>query len=347
MRPSAQAAHGAAAAACLRSYPGSYFVKRLILSLLAVCCLASAVEAQTKKAVKKAPVKKAAAAPAQPQKPKGCVSKTPYIGAVIVDADTGAVLFEDKADAPGYPASTLKLMTLLVIQEKIDAGQVKLGDSVKVSVAACKTGGSQVYLDPKETFTVEDMLYAMMIQSANDVAVALAEHVAGSKEAFVELMNAKAQQLGMANTRFASVHGLPPSAGQKHDVSSARDMATLARELCRHPAVFAYTSAVYRQLRANTPKPFDMRTHNPFLKEGVDGCDGFKTGYTATAGWSIVVTAKRGGRRVIVVVLGSDERKMRDAKARELLNKAFALLPAAAPAVPAPTLPPPPPQAAP
>ncbi len=313
------------------------FVKRFILAVLAVCCLASFAEAQTKKTVKKTPAKRAASA--QPQKPKGCISKTPYIGAIIVDADAGTALFEDKADAPGYPASTLKLMTLLVIQEKIDAGQVKLSDMVKVSVEACKTGGSQVYLDPKETFSVEDLLYAMMIQSANDAAVALAEHVGGSKDGFIALMNAKAQQLGMANTRFASVHGLPPSAGQHHDVSSARDMSVLARELCKHPAVFAYTSASYRQFRANTPKPFDMRTHNPFLKEGVEGCDGFKTGFTATAGWSIVVTAKRNGRRVIVVVLGSDERKMRDAKARELLSKAFALLPPAP--APAPVVPPP------
>ena len=311
----------------------------MLLSLLAACCLVSVSEAQAKKTAKKAPAKPASAAPAQPQKPKGCVSKTPYIGALIVDADNGTVLFEDKADTPGYPASTLKLMTLLVIQEKIDAGQVKLGDTVKVSVAACKTGGSQVYLDPKESFTVEELLYAMMIQSANDAAVALAEHVAGSKEGFVEMMNAKAQQLGMSNSHFTSVHGLPPGAGQKNDVSTARDMATLSRELCKHPAVFAFTSATYRQFRANTPKPFDMRTHNPFLKEGVEGCDGFKTGFTATAGWSIVVTAKRNGRRVIVVVLGSDERKMRDAKARELLNKAFTLLPAAA--APAPVAPPP------
>ena len=315
-------------------------MKRLAFFLLVVCGLVAFSDAQTKKPVKKAAAKPAAAAPAAPHKPKGCVSKTPYIGAVIIDADSGSVLFEDKADVPGYPASTLKLMTLLVIQEKIDAGQVKLGDTVKISVAACKTGGSQVYLDPKETFTVEELLYAMMIQSANDAAVALAEHVGGTKEGFVELMNAKAQQLGMSNTRYASVHGLPPAAGQKNDVSSARDMATLSRELCKHPAVFAYTSASYRQFRANTPKPFDMRTHNPFLKDGVDGCDGFKTGYTATAGWSIVVTAKRSGRRVIVVVLGSDERKMRDGKASELLNKAFALLPAAAPA-PVPVAPPP------
>ena len=286
------------------------------------------------------------------QRPKGCISQTPYIGAIIVDADTGTTLFEDKADVPGYPASTLKLMTLLVVQEQIDAGKVRLDDTVKISVEAYKTGGSQVYLDPKESFPLEELLYAMMIQSANDAAVALAEHVAGSKESFVELMNARARQLGMNDTRFASVHGLPPSTGQRHDVSTARDMALLGRELCKHPAIFAYTSAVYRQLRANTPQPFDMRTHNPFLKEGVAGCDGFKTGYTATAGWSIVVTSKRNGRRVIVVVLGSENRKLRDAKARELLNKAFTLLPAATqqrtpddvPRVPgAGTVPPPPP----
>ena len=261
---------------------------------------------------------------AQAKKPVGCISKAPYIGAIILDADSGKALFEDKADAPGYPASTLKLMTLLVIQDKIDAGAVKLTDMVSVSARAAKTGGSQVYLDPKETFSVEDMLYALMIQSANDVAIALAEHVAGSAEAFVELMNARAAKLGMDNTRFASVHGLPPGPGQKQDVSTARDLGTLCRELCKHPAIFAYTSASYRQLRADT-KPFDMRTHNPFLKEGVAGCDGFKTGYTATAGWSIAVTCKRNDRRVIVVVLGSDERKTRDAKAKELLNKAFTL----------------------
>ncbi len=290
------------------------------------------------------------------QRPKGCISRTPYIGAIIVDADTGATLFEDRADVPGYPASTLKLMTLLVVQEQINAGKVRLDDTVKVSVEAYKTGGSQVYLDPRETFPLEEMLYAMMIQSANDAAVALAEHVAGTKESFVELMNTRAQQIGMKDTRFTSVHGLPPSAGQRPDVSTARDIALLGRELCKHPEIFAYTSAVYRQLRANTPKPFDMRTHNPFLKERVEGCDGFKTGYTASAGWSIVVTSKRNGRRVIVVVLGSENRKLRDAKARELLEKAFTLLPgapqqpvsaaalrtSAAGAVPPPPPPPPP-----
>jgi D-alanyl-D-alanine carboxypeptidase (penicillin-binding protein 5/6) len=320
---------------CFRRFKGSKIVNRLIAAFVVACCCVSFVQAQPKKPS----AKKAAASTAQSQKPKGCISKVPYIGAIIVDADTGATLFEDKANAPGYPASTLKLMTLLVIQDKIDAGQVKLSDMVKVSVAACKTGGSQVYLDPKETFSVEDLLYAMMIQSANDAAVALAEHVGGSKEGFIALMNAKAQQLGMSNTHFESVHGLPPAPGQKNDISTAHDMSLLACELCKHPAVFNYTSASYRQFRPNTPKPFDMRTHNPFLKEKVDGCDGFKTGYTATAGWSIVVTAKRNGHRVIVVVMGSETRKMRDEKARELLSKAFELVasaPAAAPAAPAP-----------
>lgn len=278
----------------------------------------------------------------QPKKSKGCISRSPYIGAIILDADSGKTLFEDRADVPGYPASTLKLMTLLVIQEKINAGEVRLTDLVKVSVRAYKTGGSQVYLDPKETFSVEELLYAMMIQSANDVAIALAEHVSGSVEGFVELMNTRARAIGMNNSRFESVHGLPPSVGQKNDVSTARDLATLARELCRHPAVFAYTSAVYRQFRANTSKPFDMRTHNPFLKEGVAGCDGFKTGYTATAGWSIVVTAKRNNRRVIVVVLGSEGRKQRDAEARTLLAKAFNLLPSEVSASTTNVLPPPP-----
>ena len=258
------------------------------------------------------------------QKPKASIARDPYIGAIVVDADTGKTVFEERPDVPGYPASTLKLMLLLLIQERIDAGKLSLSNMVSVSVSASKTGGSQVYLDPRESFSVEDLLYATIIQSANDASVALAEHVAGSKDAFVKLMNDRALELGMKNTRFTSVHGLPPSAGQKHDVSTARDMATLARELCKHPDIFKYTSAVYRQLRVGTAKPFDMRTHNPFLKEGLAGCDGFKTGYTSAAGWSIVATAKRDGRRMIVVVLGSVARKARDAKARELLNAAFA-----------------------
>lgn len=250
----------------------------------------------------------------------------PYVGAIIVDAYSGSVLFEDNADRLGSPASTLKLMTLLVIQERIAAGRLKLSDMVKVSKEAYATGGSQVYLDPKESFSVDDMLYALMIQSANDAAVALAEHVAGSKAEFVKLMNLRAEELGMKNTRFATVHGLPPAPGEKPDVTTARDMAILACELCRHADIFAYTSESYRQFRTGSQQPFDMRTHNPFLKNKVEGCDGFKTGFTTSAGWSIVVTCKRKGRRINIVVLSSEARLLRDAEASKLLDKGFALI---------------------
>lgn len=252
--------------------------------------------------------------------------RAPYIGAIVMDANSGEVLFEENADSPGSPASTLKLMTLLLVQEEIAAGKAGLDDMVKISDEAYETGGSQVYLDPKETVPVEDLLYALMIQSANDAAVALAEHVAGSKESFVQRMNARAEELGMRNTRFATVHGLRPDPGQPWNVTTARDMAILARELCRHPEVFRYTSAVYRQFKtAFRKQAFDMRTHNPFLKNEVEGCDGFKTGYTSTAGWSIVVTCKRDGRRLNVVVLSSDARLTRDAAAEKLLEKGFAI----------------------
>jgi D-alanyl-D-alanine carboxypeptidase (penicillin-binding protein 5/6) len=244
-----------------------------------------------------------------------------------MDAYSGQVLFEDHADAPGSPASTLKLMTLLLVQERITSGKIKLDDMVKVSEEAYSTGGSQVYLDPKETIPVEDMLYALTIQSANDAAVALAEHVAGSIEGFLALMNAKAAELGMKSTQFSTVNGLRPDDGKPFNVTTARDMALLAQELCRYPEVFNYTSAVYRQFTSPIRKqPFDMRTHNPFLKKGVEGCDGFKTGYTSTAGWSIVVTCKRNNRRLNVVVLGSEARLMRDAEAEKLLAKGFALI---------------------
>jgi serine-type D-Ala-D-Ala carboxypeptidase (penicillin-binding protein 5/6) len=322
---------------------------KLILSTLLICLLASqsAFSAPTSK--KSSASKKSVAA--APQKVKGCISRTPYVGAIIVDADSGAVLFEDNADALCYPASTLKLMTLLVIEEKIADGSIKLTDKVKVSTRACKTGGSQVYLDPRETFSIEDLLYALMIQSANDAAVALAEHVAGTVEAFCELMNARAKQIGMTNSNFITPNGLTTSADKAHDKSTARDMAILGRQLCKYPDVFKYTSTVTRSLREETGKPFIMTTHNPFLKDNTEGVDGFKTGFTSVAGWSIVVTCKRNNRRVIIAVMGSDARLLRDAKAKELLNKAFPGVPSAGPSnhtVRAPaggktTTPPPPP----
>ena len=252
------------------------------------------------------------------------IAREPYASALVLNADTGETLFAENADTPVYPASTLKLMILLVILERVEQGLLNLDDMVQVTVEAYKMGGSQVYLDPSEQFPVEDLLYALMVQSANDAAVALATHVAGSKEAFVTLMNQKAEELGMNNTRFYSVHGLPPASGQKVDVTTARDFGILSRELARHPEVFDYTATRVKDFRGGD---FVMRNHNHLL-EKVAGCDGFKTGFFTAAGFSIVATAKRNGVRIIAIVMGSKDRKVRDAKAIELLARGFTMVPA-------------------
>lgn len=265
------------------------------------------------------------------------VSREPYLSAIVLDADTGQVIFEDNADAPGYPASVLKLMDALIILEKVQQGVLRLEDPVPVTAAASKIGGSQVYLAEKEVFSIDEMLYALMIQSANDVATALAIKVAGSKDAFVQLMNEKAKALGMTRTTFTSVHGLPPASGSgvEPDTTTARDLGLLARALCNFPDIFRYTSTQVRWFRNNT---FEMRSHNKLLG-AVEGVDGFKTGYFSAAGFSIVVTAKREGVRIIAVVMGSASRQVRDAKAAELLAKGFLAVPrrTSAPVMPAVT----------
>jgi D-alanyl-D-alanine carboxypeptidase (penicillin-binding protein 5/6) len=251
------------------------------------------------------------------------MAKDPYVSALVIDADTGKVLFSEHPDTVVYPASVLKLMNLLVILELVEQGKLKLDDMVSVTKEAAKTGGSQVYLDPKEQFPLEELVYALAVQSANDAAVALSVHVAGSKEGFVALMNQRATELGMKASHFYSVHGLPPSEGQKPDETTAADLAILCRELAKRPEALKYTGTKERGFRDNK---FIMRNHNHLLG-AVDGCDGFKTGYYEAAGFSIATTAKRGGVRVIAIVMGSKDRKVRDAKASELLAKGFALLP--------------------
>jgi D-alanyl-D-alanine carboxypeptidase (penicillin-binding protein 5/6) len=255
---------------------------------------------------------------------------TPYIGAITADVATGKVLFEDHADDQGYPASVQKVMTLMVILDKVKKGALKLNETVPVTVEAYKVGGSQVYLDPKESFPVEELLYALMVQSANDAAVALATYVGGSTGAFVQLMNQKAQSIGMTNTVFHSVHGLPPSEGQQPDVTTARDLAKLGRELVlKYPEALKYTSTVKRDFRNGT---FTMENHDHLLKS-FPGCDGLKTGYYKQAGYSILSTATRNKSRIITVVLGASKgnsarhpNAARDEKATELLTKGFAKL---------------------
>ncbi|MBC2717743.1 MAG: D-alanyl-D-alanine carboxypeptidase [Desulfobacteraceae bacterium] len=248
------------------------------------------------------------------------VSKTPYLGAIVVDAETGKVILEDHADAKGYPASMIKLMNLLVILDAVKAQHISLDDPVSVSAKVSRMGGSQVYLKEKEVFSVEELIYAMMVQSANDAALALAVHYTGSMEVFVDLMNKKAKEIGMSNTVFHSVHGLPPSGNNQPDVTTARDMAKLSRELLKYPEALKYTSIQVREFRPDIPEPFIMRTHNHLLKD-FEGCDGLKTGYFRAAGFSIAATAQKKDVRAIAVILGSVSSKERDKHARLLLSK--------------------------
>ncbi len=248
------------------------------------------------------------------------LSKSPYAGAIVIDAATGKVLFEDNADAKAYPASVTKLMVLLLILEAIEAQHLTLDDPITITAEASKIGGSQVYLKENEVFPVDELLYALIVQSANDAATALAIHYAGSKEAFVELMNKRARELEMKDTVFHSVHGLPPAKDQLPDVSTPRDIAKLCQELVKRPDVLKYTSTKERPFRAETDKPFIMRSHNHLLGN-FEGCDGLKTGYFYAAGFSIAATAQKKGQRAIAVVMGSVDRKVRDAKTKELLSK--------------------------
>lgn len=256
------------------------------------------------------------------REPIPVLSRDPYAGAILCTAD-GEVLWEDQADTPVYPASTIKLMNLLLILEAADRGEVRLEDPVRVTAEAANMGGTQVFLKEGEVFSVRELLYAMMVQSANDAAVALAQHVAGTRANFVSLMNRRASELNMRRTRFHSVHGLPPAKGQQPDVSTPRDIARLCVALLKRNDVLPFTSVIRRPFRSDSANPFIMENHNRLLSS-FEGCDGLKTGYIRAGGYSIAATAAREGHRVIAVVMGSLSREARDAKTRELLAMGLA-----------------------
>jgi D-alanyl-D-alanine carboxypeptidase len=253
-----------------------------------------------------------------------------YKGAIIMDAGSGKILFEDHRGDPSPPASMTKLMTFLVLHDKLKSGAITLETPVTVEAADSKIGGTQVWLKEKEVFPVEELLYAMMIQSANDAAYALARTAAGSTPAFVELMNAKARELGMTETTFRTPHGLPPSNRRisEGDLSTPNDFALLCRELLLKTDVLTYCSVKTREFGKDVrPEPVVMNNHNHLLGK-IAGVDGLKTGFTNGAGFCLSATAQRNGQRVIVVVMGSPDRKLRDIKVAELIERGFAALPA-------------------
>lgn len=262
-----------------------------------------------------------------------------YAGAIVMDAATGAVLLEENADVSNPPASMTKLMTFAVLHDKLAAGALTLETPVRIEASDAGMGGTQVYLDPRETFPVEELIYAMMIQSANDAAHALARAAAGSVPVFVDLMNAKARELGLAHTTFRTPHGLPPPSRREAegDLTTPRDFAVLCRYLVQHTDVLKYTSVRERDFGvARAQGPQHMRNHNSLLGK-IPGVDGLKTGYTASAGYCLSATAERGDRRLIAVIMGSfgpgrsvDKGRARDLKMVELLERGFAALPATA-----------------
>ena len=242
-----------------------------------------------------------------------------FKSAIVIDAETGLTLISNEEDLRRPPASMLKMMTELIILEHIAEGDLSLGETVKVSAKASNMGGSQVYLKHGEEFTLEELLMALAIHSANDAAVALAEHLAGSTDAFIDLMNIKARDMGMTNTEFHTVHGLPPAWRQKSDMTTARDMATLARVLVNHPQALVWASTKTAPFRDGK-----FTLYNPNKLVGnYRGLDGLKTGYTGAAGFCVTATAIQKGKRLISVVMGCPTDKGRATETTRLLSFGF------------------------
>jgi D-alanyl-D-alanine carboxypeptidase (penicillin-binding protein 5/6) len=243
-----------------------------------------------------------------------------YTSAILVEPETGTILFEKDAHIPLPPASMVKMMTALIVMEKVRDGALKLDDKVTASRWASKMGGSQVYLKEGETMTVEDLLKAVMIHSANDATAALAEHVAGYSEAFVDLMNQRAESLGLKETRYHSVHGLPAEPGQEEDVMSAADLATLGREIMKFPKIVELVAKGQEPFRDGV---FTLVNPNHLLRT-FPGADGIKTGFHNKAGFCVTGSAMRGDLRLIVVVMGSSTKTECFKNATQLLNQGFA-----------------------
>ncbi|MEW9699061.1 D-alanyl-D-alanine carboxypeptidase family protein [Paenibacillus sp. SI8] len=239
--------------------------------------------------------------------------------AVLMDADTGTVIVDKNKDAKLPPASITKIMTMLLIMEAIDQGKIKMDEKVRASEYAASMGGSQIFLEPGEEMTVQEMLKGIAMASGNDASVAMAEKIAGSEENFVQMMNERAQQLGMKNTHFSNCNGLPVD----NHYTTANDIAIMSKELLKHEEITKFTGVYQDYLRKETASPFWLVNTNKLVRF-YSGADGLKTGYTSEAKFCLSATAKRDNLRVIAVVLGEPNTKTRNAEVTKLFDFAFA-----------------------
>jgi D-alanyl-D-alanine carboxypeptidase (penicillin-binding protein 5/6) len=239
--------------------------------------------------------------------------------AILMDADSGTVIYEKNSNVALPPASITKIMTMLLVMEAIDEGRLKLTDKVQTSEYAASMGGSQIFLETGEEMTVEEMLKGIALASGNDASVALAEKLGGSEQQFVAMMNEKAEQLGMKNTKFMNCNGLPA----KGHVSSAHDIALMSRELLKYEDITKYTGLYQDYLRKDSPKPFWLVNTNKLVRF-YHGADGLKTGFTSEAKFCLSATARRDNMRLIAVVMGEPNTKTRNAEVSHLFDYAFA-----------------------
>ncbi|UVI33613.1 D-alanyl-D-alanine carboxypeptidase family protein [Paenibacillus spongiae] len=283
--------------------------KRLIVFMCAalmVTLAPAAAGALEESPSKKAPVSQAELAPSARS-------------AILMDQGSGTIIYEKNSHDRLPPASITKVMTMLLIMEALDEGVIKMTDKVTTSEYAASMGGSQIFLEPGEEMSVEEMLKGIALASGNDASVAMAEKIAGTEAEFVNMMNKRAKELGLKNTHFANCNGLPA----ENHYTSAHDIAVMSKELLKHAEITKYTGLYQDYLRKSSEKPFWLVNTNKLVRF-YSGADGLKTGFTSEAKFCLTATANRDGLRVIAVVMGEPNTKTRNAEVSQMLDYTFA-----------------------
>ena len=256
-----------------------------------------------------------------PLRVQGVELQTAGKSALLMDIATGQILYESNAHEPLAPASVTKVMTMLLIMEAIDSGKIGWDDSVTASEAAAAKGGSQIHLKVGETMSVSDMVKSIAVSSANDCACAMAEHIAGSESAFVDMMNARAKELGMNDTHFVNCTGLDDDDGAKEHKTSAHDIAVMSRQLLKyHPDITKFTTIWMDTVRNGA---FGLSNTNKLIRFYA-GATGLKTGFTSSAGYCLSASAQRDGLGLIGVVMGCETSQQRFAACKSMLDYGFA-----------------------